>query len=73
MRYRALGPISVQVDDDDVKLGGLRQRIVLAVLLHSANRLVTQDALIDSVWSGEPPEAARATVQSYIYNLRRAI
>jgi DNA-binding SARP family transcriptional activator/WD40 repeat protein/energy-coupling factor transporter ATP-binding protein EcfA2 len=73
VRYRALGPISVQVDDDYVKLGGLRQRIVLAVLLHSANRLVTQDALIDSVWSGEPPEAARATVQSYIYNLRRAI
>ncbi len=73
VRYLALGPISVQIGDDYVKLGGLRQRIVLAVLLHSANRVVTQDALIDSVWSGEPPEAARATVQSYIYNLRRAI
>ncbi len=73
MRYRALGPVSVEVDDDFVKLGGLRQRMVLAVLLHSANRVVAQDALIDSVWAGEPPEAARATVQSYIYNLRRAI
>jgi DNA-binding SARP family transcriptional activator/WD40 repeat protein len=73
MRYRALGPVSVQVNDEYVKLGGLRQRMVLAVLLHSANRVVSQDALIDSVWAGEPPEAARATVQSYIYNLRRAI
>ena len=73
MRYRALGPITVEVDGQDVKLGGLRQRIVLAVLLHSANQVLSQDTLIDSVWAGNPPEAARATVQSYIYNLRRTL
>ncbi|HVR77016.1 MAG TPA: BTAD domain-containing putative transcriptional regulator [Acidimicrobiia bacterium] len=73
MRYRVLGPITVELDGHAAKLGGLRQRMVLAVLLRSANRVVTQDALIDSVWAGKPPEAARATVQSYIYNLRRAL
>jgi DNA-binding SARP family transcriptional activator/WD40 repeat protein/energy-coupling factor transporter ATP-binding protein EcfA2 len=73
VRYRVLGPITVELDGHDAKLGGLRQQIVLAVLLRSANRVVTQDALIDSVWAGDPPEAARATVQSYIYNLRRAL
>ncbi len=73
MKYRALGPISVQVEDHYVKLGGLRQQIVFAVLLQSANRVVSQDVLIDSVWAGDPPEAARATIQSYIYNLRRAM
>jgi serine/threonine protein kinase/DNA-binding SARP family transcriptional activator/WD40 repeat protein len=73
VRYRALGPITVEVEGHEVKLGGLRQRIVLAVLLRSANRVLSQDSLIDSVWAGDPPEAARATVQSYIYNLRRVL
>lgn len=73
MRYRALGPITVELDGLEAKLGGLRQQMVLAVLLRSANRVVSQDNLIDSVWAGEPPEAARATVQSYIYNLRRVL
>jgi DNA-binding SARP family transcriptional activator/WD40 repeat protein len=73
VRYRALGPITVEVAGHEVKLGGLRQQMVLAVLLRSANRVLSQDALIDSVWAGEPPEAARATVQSYIYNLRRVL
>lgn len=73
VRYRALGPITVELDGHDAKLGGSRQQMVLAVLLRSANRVISQDSLIDSVWAGEPPEAARATVQSYIYNLRRAL
>lgn len=73
MRYRALGPITVEVEGHDAKLGGLRQQMVLAALLRSANRVLSQDALIDSVWAGEPPEAARATVQSYIYQLRRVL
>jgi serine/threonine protein kinase/DNA-binding SARP family transcriptional activator/WD40 repeat protein len=73
VRYRALGPITVELDGHKAKLGGLRQQIVLAVLLRSANRVISQDSLIDSVWAGKPPEASRATVQSYIYNLRRVL
>ena len=73
VRYRALGPITVEVDGLASKLGGLRQQMVLAVLLSRANQVVPQDTLIDAVWSGRPPEAARATLQSYIYNLRRSV
>lgn len=73
VKYRALGPITVEVDDGEAKLGGLRQQMVLAVLLSRANQVVSQDSLIDAVWAGEPPEAARATLQSYIYNLRRSL
>ncbi|MEX1124049.1 MAG: BTAD domain-containing putative transcriptional regulator [Acidimicrobiia bacterium] len=73
VRYRALGPLTVEVEGRDAKLGGLRQQMVLAVLLRSANRVIPQDTLIDSVWAGDPPEAARATLQSYIYNLRRVL
>lgn len=73
MRYRALGPITVEVSGREVKLGGLRQQMVLAVLLRSVNQVISQDSLIDSVWAGEPPEAAKPTIQTYIYNLRRAL
>lgn len=73
MRYRALGPLTVEIEGHAVKLGGLRQQMVLAVLLSAANRVVPQDRLIDLVWAGSPPEAARATVQSYIYGLRQVL
>ncbi len=51
-------------------LGGPRQRMVLAVLLASPNRVVSQDALIEAVWAGEPPEAAKTTLHSYVSHLR---
>ncbi len=73
VKYRALGPLAAESDGVDVKLGGLRQQTVLAVLLLHANTVVPQDRLIDYVWAGDPPEAARATVQSYIYNLRQSL
>jgi len=73
MEYRVLGPICALVDGRPLKLGGPRQRMVLAVLLSRANHTIPQDTLIDAVWAGEPPEAAKATVQGYIHALRREL
>lgn len=61
------------VDGRPTKLGGRRQQLVLATLLSHANHTVSQDALIDEVWAGDPPEAAKSTLQSYIYSLRQAL
>ena len=47
--------------------------MVLVVLLRDANQVISQDALIEWVWSGEPPEAAKSTLQSYISHLRREL
>lgn len=47
--------------------------MVLAVLLANANWVVSQDALIDAVWSGEPPAAAKATLHSYVSILRKEL
>ncbi len=47
--------------------------MVLAVLLASANKVVSQDALIEAVWAGEPPEAAKATLHSYVSLLRKEL
>lgn len=71
--YRVLGPVTVMADGRPLKLGGPRQRMVLAVLLSRANHTVSQDALVEAVWAGEPPEAARGTLQGYVYTLRQEL
>jgi DNA-binding SARP family transcriptional activator/WD40 repeat protein len=43
------------------------------VLVARANTVVGQDALIDAVWAGEPPESARQTLHTYVSTLRKAL
>ena len=71
VRFRALGPLAVEVGGEKLKLGGPRQQVVLAILLTRANHTVSQDALIDTAWAGNPPDTAKATLQSYVYGLRK--
>ncbi|WP_336053857.1 AfsR/SARP family transcriptional regulator [Streptomyces sp. CA2R101] len=47
------------------------QRRVLALLLLRANRLVTSDRLIEELWGDAPPNSARTTLQTYVYQLRK--
>lgn len=73
VEYRALGPLTALLDGKERKLGGPRQQTVLAVLLSRANHTVPQDLLIEEVWAGQPPDAARSTLQGYIYGLRHEL
>jgi DNA-binding SARP family transcriptional activator/ABC-type glycerol-3-phosphate transport system substrate-binding protein len=73
MRFKVLGPLQVTRPEGPIPLGGPKQRAVLAHLLVRANELVPAEALIDQVWSGEPPDAARGTIHSYISHLRKAL
>ena len=70
VEYSVLGPLRVVQDGEAHKLGGRRQRMVLAVLLARCNRVVSRDALIEAVWAGDPPDSARTTLHSYLSNLR---
>src|SRR5688572_20903805 len=54
IEYRALGPLSASSDGVSVALGGPKQRMVLAVLLVHANRVVSVDRLVDGVWGEHP-------------------
>lgn len=65
--------MTVRDGEEAVRLGGPRQQTVLAVLLCHANHTVAQDTLIDAVWAGDPPDAAKSTLQSYVYGLRQAL
>lgn len=73
LEYRLLGPVEAWWDGVPVRLGGPKPRALLAVLLLRAGQVVPADALVDAIWGEEPPDTARALVQSYVSALRRAL
>jgi DNA-binding SARP family transcriptional activator len=73
VQVRVLGPIEVLSNGFDVRLGGRKQRTVLALLAAEVGKVVSVDALIDGVWGEEPTPGARSTLQTYVSNLRGAI
>lgn len=73
MRYRLLGPVAAHLDGEPVRLGGPKQRAVLAALLLNANRVVSEERLIGLVWDGEPPTSARGQLQVRIWELRKLL
>ncbi len=73
VEIRVLGPLDVRSDGVSVRLGGRKQRTVLALLAADVGKRVSVDALIDGVWGEEPTTAARSTLQTYVSNLRAAI
>jgi DNA-binding SARP family transcriptional activator len=70
--YQLLGPIEVYDDGRPVRLGGRRQRAVLAALLLEAGKAVSVRRLTEVVWTGCPPETARSQIQICVSALRRA-
>ncbi|MBM2617266.1 tetratricopeptide repeat protein [Actinoplanes sp. LDG1-06] len=73
MRYRILGPLSVTVDGQDVAITAGRDRIVLAMLLLHAGRVLGVGTLAEAVWGAEPPATARGQLQTCVSRLRRSL
>jgi DNA-binding SARP family transcriptional activator len=73
MEFRILGPLQVSAGDGALKVGGPKQRAVLAHLILRANRPVSVDLLIDGLWGEEPPETAKNTLQTHVYRLRQLL
>jgi DNA-binding SARP family transcriptional activator len=72
VEFRALGPLEV-VDGDRTVALGAKQRALLAILLLSANRVVSVDRLIDGVWGSEPPSGAANALQYHVSQLRKLL
>ncbi|NEC86710.1 tetratricopeptide repeat protein [Streptomyces sp. SID12501] len=66
----ALGPLELWHDQQQHELGSLKERCVLAVLIHARGEPVSADALMDRVWDGDPPPTAVDTLHSYLSRLR---
>ena len=73
MEFRILGPVEVRHEGRTVPLGGSRERAVLALLLASANRVVSAERLAEDLWAGEPPDRAVHTLQVFVSRLRKAL
>ena len=63
----------MSVDGAPVALGTPKQRAVLAMLLMNRNSPVGVDRLITALWEGWPPSGARASIHSYVSNLRKLL
>src|SRR5438034_4609120 len=73
MDFRILGPLEVSTQGESLDLGGQKQRALLAALLLEANRVVSQDRLIEALWEDDPPETALKALQVYVSQLRKAL
>src|SRR5215207_1654894 len=73
VEFQVLGPVEALKDGVPVRLGGPKQRSVLALLLAEAGRTISADRLIDLLWGDEPSSGARSTLQTYLSNLRSEI
>ena len=72
MQFRILGPLEVADGDRLVSLAAA-QRSLLALLLLSANEVVSADGLIEELWGEEVPESGRTALQVRVSQLRKAL
>ena len=73
MGFAVLGPLEVSLDGGAGSLGGRKQRTLLAMLLLHANEIVSRDQLIDALWGELPPPSAAASLDTYLYRLRKLL
>ena len=71
--YGLLGPVEVRVDGRARPLPGARQRLLLALLLVNANRVVPTARVIDELWGADLPADPRAALRTQVSRLRRAL
>ncbi|MFB9840440.1 AfsR/SARP family transcriptional regulator, partial [Actinoallomurus acaciae] len=73
MRFGVLGPLVVRTEGGNARLGGTKQRLVLAALLLAGGRPVSTDKLVDTLWPERPPRSAVANLHTYVSGLRSCL
>jgi DNA-binding SARP family transcriptional activator len=71
MQVCVLGPLLVRNGAAEVAAGGPLQRCVLSRLAVDAGRPVDPSELEAAVWGDDPPVAARHTIATHVFRLRR--
>jgi DNA-binding SARP family transcriptional activator len=70
VEFRILGPLEVAENGHALRLGGRKQRALLALMLLHAGEVVARDRLIEELWHGNPPAAAETSLRAYLSRLR---
>ncbi len=68
-----LGPLRVRADDQEIDLGGPRNRALVARLALDAGRPVAATTLIDDLWGLDVPADATNALQSIVSRTRRRL
>ncbi|MEQ4303826.1 AfsR/SARP family transcriptional regulator [Plantactinospora sp. B6F1] len=71
LRFKVLGPLEVFRGEHECTPSAPKLLQVLALLVLHANRIVHIETLVRLLWGDRPPRSAVATIQTYIYQLRR--
>jgi branched-chain amino acid transport system substrate-binding protein len=71
--FRILGPLEVLDGEERLRLGGRKQRALLAILVVHANEVVSAERLIDMLWGESPPETAATALHGYVSQLRKLL
>jgi ABC-type transport system substrate-binding protein/DNA-binding SARP family transcriptional activator/sugar lactone lactonase YvrE len=72
IEFRVLGPLDVRIDGVVVNVGGPKQRALLALLVLSANRVVSRDRLLEEVFADESVTGPRR-LNVQISRLRKVV
>ncbi len=73
LEFRILGPVEVSNGAGVLRLGGPKQRALLADLVLNAGTIVSTARLIEDLWGNDPPPTAGHTVEAYISRIRRVL
>ena len=73
MDFGLLGPLAVRDGSRHVSVSAPRQRVLLAALLLNAGRVVSLDALGETLWEGQLPAGARGALHSAVQRLRSTL
>jgi DNA-binding SARP family transcriptional activator len=74
MEFRILGPVDVLNDAGErLIIGGARERGLLALLLLSANQVVSTERLVEGLWGEQRTGGAVHALRVHVSRLRRAL
>jgi len=73
LEFRILGPVEVLQDGRTLRLGGPKQRALLALLLLEANRVVSIDRLAEDLYGDAAPASAVTQIHGHVSQLRKLL
>jgi DNA-binding SARP family transcriptional activator len=72
-QFRLLGPLEAIADARPIGLPGGKPSALLARLLLDADRVISMEALVDSLWGERAPPSAQKVLQVYVSQLRKVL
>src|SRR4029453_155341 len=73
LEFEILGPLAVRVDGVAVPIGGPKQRALLALLLLSANRVVSRKDLVEELFADQSVNSADHALRNHVSRLRKVL